>query len=153
MLLATPTQSGYTANIPGPLSSIQEGAASLFRKDYERNSFTVTANWTFNAYGFQYIRSFYRGVTLKGSTPFSINLVLDGNAPVLYDARFVPGSFQLNTLDTETYTVQATLEVTPNIQNDLYNASAFAVYQAFGGDNAPFDLDLLNQIVNIKWPP
>jgi hypothetical protein len=125
MQLITPTQSGYTANIPGPLSSIQEGAKSLFRKDVERNSFQVTVNWTLNAYGYQYIRSFYRGVSLKGSVPFSIMLILNNSTPTLYDALFVPGTFQLTALETETYIVQASLEVTPNAANDAADAAAF----------------------------
>lgn len=108
-----PDQSSYRTQMPGALSAILQSPQSKFRKDVERNSFQVSVSWTFDAYGYQYARSFYRGGTSKGADAFTIDLILGNSTPAEYTAIFVPGSWMLASVKNQTFVVSATLEVTP----------------------------------------
>lgn len=105
-----PNQQSYGPQFKGARSEIYEGPASLYVEDVKRNSRIVPCVWSFDTRGYQYSRSFYRGVTLKGTKSFTIDLVLDG-ALAEYVAYFMTGTWALVSVATDKFVVQATLEV------------------------------------------
>lgn len=149
-MFLTPIQTNYAAQFPGALTVGLDSPASFSRKDVN-NTFPVSVSWSVDAYGYQYLRSFFRGGVDKGSAPFNVNLVLENSTVSSYQTFFVPGSWQLTTVEGDKFTVQATLEVLSPPADDAYDDSLFAVYQAFGEDVMDA-LNLFNVIVNIKWP-
>jgi len=150
-LAVSPVQASYSAEFPGAISTALDGPRGRYRKVTERNPIDLPVSWVVDAYGFQYLRSFFRGPCKKGAVPFTIDLVVESQAEAAHVAHFVPGTFTLESMSGQAFTVSATLEVLPNPANDAYDASLFAVGQAFG-DDVPESLDLLSRIVNISWP-
>lgn len=126
-----------------------DGGAARYRRDIIGATSTVNASWILGREEFDYLRSFYRGVTGKGAKPFFIDLILDEFEPKEHKAYFVPGSMQLTQQKGLTHWVSAQLEVCPNEDTD--NGSFAYIYSALGPNWAAW-LDKLQVIVNNDWP-
>lgn len=145
-----PDNSQYSVTDGKEVVSTQlDGGAARYRRDIIGATSTVNAAWILDANGYKYIRSFYRGITGKGATPFLIDLILDEFELTEHKAYFVPGSLQLTQQKGLTYWVSAQLEVYPN--EDADNGNFALMYNAMGPDWQKFE-DKLNAIVNKDWP-
>lgn len=151
LTIKTPHQSGYGLGMPGAIATQIAVPQSFSRKDIERNTVPVTVSWALTDYGYQYIRSFFRGVLAKGNKPFQVELIVQNSQLDIYTAFFQQGSFRLASLVGCTFIVQATLDVVPNYTDPAYDTSLLAVYQAFE-DDAAKALNLFSVIVNVNWP-
>lgn len=145
-----PDNSQYSATDGKEVVGTQlDGGAARYRRDIIGATSTVNVAWILGTNDYKYLRSFYRGITGKGATPFLINLILDEFELTEHKAYFVPGSLQLTQQKGLTYWVSAQLEVYPNEDTD--NGSFAYMYNAMGPDWQKFE-DKLNVIVNEDWP-
>lgn len=126
-----------------------DGGAARYRRDIIGATSTVNVSWILDRYGYAYLRSFYRGITGKGATPFLIDLVLDNYELTEHKVYFIPGSMQLTQQKGLTHWVSAQLQVFPNEDTD--NGDFAYIYAALG-PNWDQSLDKLNVIVNTNWP-
>lgn len=128
-----------------------DGGSGAYRRDILNATAQVAVGWTVDENKYNYLRAFYRSVTEKGSLPFSIDLVLDYARLVTYTAHFIPGSFGTPRIQGATYVIGAMLEVEPDDVDEAFDLSLVEVINAFG-DETDYALNLLNIIVNVKWP-
>ncbi len=102
-----------------------DGGAARYRRDILGATSTVNCSWILGTEEYKYLRSFYRALTLKGSKPFLIDLILDEPTLTEHKAYFIPGSVQLTGQKGLTYWVTAQLEVYP-AEIDYEAEAAFA---------------------------
>lgn len=126
-----------------------DGGAARYRRDIIGATSTVNVSWILGRDEYKYLRSFYRGVTGKGATPFLIDLILDDFELTEHKVYFIPGSMQLTGQEGLTYWASAQLEVCPNEDPD--NGDFAYIYGAMGSNWQKYE-DKLNIIVNINWP-
>lgn len=145
-----PDNSAYSATDGKEVVATQlDGGAARYRRDIIGATSTVSVSWILGRDEYKYLRSFYRGITGKGATPFLIDLILDECEPIEHKAYFIPGSMQLTAQKGLTYWASAQLEVYPN--EDMDNGDFAYIYNALG-PNWASSLDKLNIIVNTNWP-
>lgn len=145
-----PDNSAYSATDGKEVVATQlDGGAARYRRDIIGATSTVNASWVLGRDEYKYLRSFYRGITGKGATPFLIDLILDEYEPIEHKVYFIPGSMQLTAQKGLTHWVSAQLEVYPNEDTD--NGDFAYIYGAIGPNWATL-LDKLDVIVNQKWP-
>lgn len=149
-LIIPPDNSQYSVTDGKEVVATQlDGGAARYRRDIIGATSAVSVSWILNENGYNYLRSFYRGITGKGASPFLIDLILDEYELTEHKAYFVPGSMQLTAQKGLTYWVSAQLEVCPNEDRD--NGDFTVIYGEFGEDWA-YWLDKLQIIVNNEWP-
>jgi hypothetical protein len=109
----TPIQSAYSVQLPvGTLSVKHEGSKSRFRADVEANASFVNCVWQLDKSGYEYLRAFYRTTLKNGHLPFTIDLLIDEDDLINRKARFVPGTFKLESvMMPDLFIVSANLEV------------------------------------------
>ena len=145
-----PDNSAYSVTDGKEVIATQlDGGAARYRKDIIGATSTVNASWILGRDEYAYLRSFYRGITGKGATPFVIDLILDNYELTEHKVYFIPGSMQLTQQKGLTYWVSVQLEVTPNEDTD--NGNFAYIYQDLG-QNWQYWLDKLNVIVNESLP-
>jgi hypothetical protein len=145
-----PDNSQYSATDGKEVVATQlDGGAARYRRDIIGATSTVNVAWILDTIDYKYLRSFYRGLTGKGASPFLIDLILDEAELTEHKVYFVPGSMQLTGQKGLTYWVSAQLEVYPNEDTD--NGNAALMYNAMGKNWQKFE-DKLNDIVNHIWP-
>lgn len=151
-----PDNSSYTVADGKEVVSTQlDGGAARYRRDILGATSTVGVVWIVGPDEYKYIRSFYRALTLKGATPFLIDLILDEPTLTEHKVYFIPGSMQLTGQKGLTYWVSAQFEVYP-AEIDYEAEKAFAALYSDLGANwqslfPPIENDL-NQVVNIELP-
>lgn len=145
-----PDNSQYTvADGKEVIATQLDGGAARYRQDIIGATSTVTVTWILGRDEYSYLRSFYRGITGKGATPFLIDLILDSYELTEHKAYFIPGSMQLTQQKGLTHWVSAQLEVVPNEDTD--KGSFAYIYNALGSSWKLW-LDKLDVIVNKDWP-
>lgn len=149
-LTIAPVASSYSAQDGEETIAIQlDGGKSRYHLDIANAWSTVNVTWITNKFGFKYLRAFYNVATDSGSLPFTVDLVLDDYEPLEHSAYFVPNTLALNSIQGDTYTLSAQLEVEPR---DLTGNEAD--YVAFFGDMLPnpfYTESLFNQIINVDF--
>ena len=151
--ILAPDNSSYSVTDGKEVIAVQlDGGAARYRRDILNSTRKVSVQWVTDREGYQYIRSFYRSVTVSGSIPFEIDLVLDMPTLTTHQAHFVPGSMILQSQRGLSYIVGAELEVYPNDESgseidyvDLFNE--FKGWNKF----AKFE-DRLDILMNVDWP-
>lgn len=134
-----PDNSSYSAADGKETVATQlDGGAARYRRDILGATSTVNCSWILDPDEYKYLRSFYRALTLKGSKPFLINLILDEPTLTEHKAYFIPGSVQLTGQKGLTYWVTAQLEVYP-AEIDYEAEAAFAAL--FGEYGATWQTD------------
>jgi hypothetical protein len=107
-----PDNASYSAERTGEVLQVKlAGGASRFRKDIIDAAANVNCSWQFDVSQFNYFVAFYRTATLRGTVPFTIDLIIDSAAMVTRTARFVADSYKLTGQKGLTYYVSAVLEV------------------------------------------
>lgn len=151
-----PENSAYSVADGKEVVSTQlDGGAARYRRDIIGATSTVGVSWIFGPDEYKYLRSFYRAVTLKGSKPFRIDLILDEPELTEHKAYFIPGSMQLTAQKGLTYWASAQLEVYP-AEIDYAAESAFvALFSEYGKDWEslfPIFENGFNTVINIDVP-
>lgn len=147
-----PDNSAYSVTDGKEIVATQlDGGAARYRQDIIGATSTVNVSWILGRNEYKYLRSFYRGITGKGATPFLIDLILDDFELTEHKVYFIPGSMQLTGQKGLTHWVSAQLEVYPNEDTDKGNFAY--IYNEFGSIEVfIYAEDKLNTIVNINWP-
>lgn len=150
-LVIPPEQATYSVADGKEVVSTQlEGGAARYRRDILGSTSKVNATWRVGPDGYRYLRAFYRSVTVSGSLPFQIGLILDEPTITTHKAYFVSGSMQLQEQKGLSYVVGAQLEVYPAEPSE-YDSDFVFIFNEFG-NRWRYDEDLLNTIVNTLWP-
>lgn len=145
-----PDNSAYSVTDGKEVVATQlDGGAARYRRDIIGATSTVNVSWILGRDEYNYLRSFYRGVTGKGASPFLIDLILDDFELTEHKVYFIPGSMQLTAQKGMTHWVSAQLEVYPNEDTD--NGNFAYVYAEFGSDWR-YWLDTLDKITNFDLP-
>jgi hypothetical protein len=117
--LIRPNKSGYShQQASEALTADVEGGMPRVRRDVVGAVFLVNVSWVFDAEQYDYACAFKRTATDHQSLPFDIELILDSAAVAVYEAKFVPGSWQLTGQSGLAYMVSAQLWVTAPINPD-----------------------------------
>lgn len=151
-----PDSSSYSVQDGMEVSSTKlDGGAARYRRDILGATSKVEATWILDPGEFRYIRAFYRSMTVSGSAPFMIDLIVDRPELTEHKAYFVPGGLQLTQQKGLTYYVSATLEVYP-LDNDTsadtdyvnwFNEIGSNFGSVFPGLENQFDI-----VVNVEIP-
>lgn len=131
--LIPPENSSYSlAQNVESLSEELDGGAPKIRRDIIGAAFKVDVSWIFNPEEYEYARAFYRTATDHGSLPFDIGLIIDEPSLVIYEARFVPGTWRLNSQKGLSYSVSAQLSVVVPVNPDeaTDDAAIISAYEA-----------------------
>ena len=77
-LIIPPDQASYSVTDGKEVVATQlDGGAARYRRDILGATSRVAVQWTIGPDSYRYLRSFYRAVTVGGSNPFNIGLLLD----------------------------------------------------------------------------
>lgn len=151
-----PDNSSYSA-VDGKetVATQLDGGAARYRRDILGATSTVNCSWILGPDEYKYLRSFYRALTLKGSKPFLIDLILDEPTLTEHKVYFIPGSVQLTGQKGLTYWVTAQLEVYPAEIDYTYEAGFAALYGDLGENWAsifPVIENEFDAVVNWEMP-
>lgn len=92
----------------GVVKTDLDGGLARYRRDRVGNVSAVNVTWRGHRETYEYLRAFYRAVTLNGSEPFDIYLRLTGSTTTLYEGvYFVPKTFRWAGKSGDVYTVSA----------------------------------------------
>lgn len=130
-----------------------QGGAARYRRDILNSSKIVNVTWTADREEYDYLQMFYRVMTYRAGEPFKIDLIIGESGLTEHDARFVPGSWQLQNQKGHSYTVAAQLEVTALQYDYLYEDAIITFLSAYGSYSEGVDvINQFNQLVNIDLP-
>lgn len=150
-LMLPPDQTSYTVTDGAEVVSVDlDGGAARYRRDILGATSRVAVQWTAGVDEYKYLRGFYRGITISGSLPFEIDLIVDANELTTHKAYFIPKSFALRQQQGLTYIVGAELEIYPADITD--SLSAFVLlYNEFGKTWAQYE-NIINEMMNVTIP-
>lgn len=145
-----PENSAYSVTDGKEVVSTQlDGGAARYRRDILGATSTVNVSWVLGTNEYKYVRSFFRALTLKGSKPFLIDLILDEPTLTEHKVYFIPGSMQLTAQKGLTYWVSAQLEVVP-AEIDYEAEAAFVALFAEYGESWQTDFPIFENQFNIE---
>jgi hypothetical protein len=151
-LIIPPDNSSYNVTDGDSVVSVKlDGGASRYRSDKLGATSAVDVVWIVDKSGFEYLRAFYRGASISGALPFTIDLILDSADVTEHKSYFKQGTFKLVEQRGLSYTVSASLEVEP-LPVDVYNLTGIVILYNESGDGWRFSEDFLNTIVNDTLP-
>ena len=116
-LILAPEQRGYSLQegSSGIVSAILDGGASFYREGYEGTVVRLSLSWVCDGAEYRYMRAFHRVGTAEGALPFLIDLFVDDMDLTQHIARFVPGSWTLDSVEGEAFNVRASIEAQPGV--------------------------------------
>lgn len=151
-----PDNSSYSVTDGKQVVSVQlDGGAGRYRRDILGATSRVSCSWILGREDYKYLRSFFRTLTVSGSKPFLIDLILDEATLTEHKVYFVPDSMQLTAQKGLTYWVSAQLEAYPaevDSEADLIYAVLYGEYGSNWKTEFPITEDLLNLIMNTYLP-
>lgn len=117
-LTIPPDQRGYKM-APGTavLVASPEGGRQYARRDLFEPTSALSVSWSVERAGYEYLRSFFATYGAKGEA-FLVDLIVSVGSVAEYEARFVPGSFKLASVNGLTFRVEALLEVWARQRSD-----------------------------------
>lgn len=124
-----------------------DGGGVRTRKDFVGASYTITCQWTIGQADYDTLTTFYYDTLKQGSLPFQIDLYTDYDVLTTHTAQFIPDTFGVTGVSEQTYTVGATLEVTPLAAVYDDDTSYISLYAAYFGSIA-FFLNMLAHLCN-----
>ena|SRR3569833_1489523 len=101
-----------------------KGGAGRYRLDLLNSTHLVSVAVNLSPQAYRYWKAFYRQSISYGSLPFQVQLILESDQPTLHTVNIIPGSMKLARLAGLSYTLQMTLEVTPDEPDDLDDTAA-----------------------------
>jgi len=150
-----PNQAGYSVTDgQETISQKLDGGKGRYRLDVLNSSRAVNVRWNFNESEYLYFRAFYNTITVSGSLPFLIDLVIDSSALTEHEAHFVTKSVSLSqTIAGKQFTVGAQLEIKPDIPDAEYDETIVMLVDEYGSlEVAQEVLEQLEQLVNVDMP-
>jgi hypothetical protein len=149
-LIIPPDNSSYNVTDGDSVVSVKlDGGASRYRSDKLGASSTVDVTWIVDKAGFEYLRAFYRGVTVSGALPFMIDLILDSSNVTEHKSYFKQGTFKLVDQKGLSYTVIALIEAEPLPFNQSDSALTLLNYE-FGSSWLNYE-SIFNDLLNITF--
>lgn len=150
-LTLAPDQSGYAAAEGAKqVYNRLDGGSGRTRRDYLNGVYKVDVQWTATEDDYLYLQTFHR-VTMEGSEPFLMDLLLTDYQLKEYECRFIPGTWRLTTVKGQSYIVKAQLEVNPGVNDDDLDAGIVITYEAFGPEGGLAYTDIA-KFVNVTMP-
>ncbi len=114
-LILPPEQSGYAVDFGSDqIRVVDDSPQGKYSRNVFNNAPKVNCTWICDATEYAYIAQAERASRTHGGLRFDVDLLLD-DCPSLttYKAKFVPGTFSLKSVQGETFTVSAQLEIEP----------------------------------------
>lgn len=125
----TPSSAGYTAQRGDELLIAKPGAgAAGIRAGLEREAASIRVGWVTDARGYAYLLAFYFTGIRECALPFRIDLVLDRSEATEYVAVMVPGSFSLDNVSGNKFSVSADIEVVNAARDAVFDAAVLAAF-------------------------
>lgn len=148
---------GYSVAYGNEYVSVKlAGGPSRRRKDFEGAANIVNVEYTLNGVEFRNFQNFYNGVIAKGVLPFATKLIIDSQIPEYFQCSIVPDSYSLSEQAGDMYKVSFQIEATTiNDGGDIPVEDTQALFNEYGMDYENLfigDEDVLNEIVNVKFP-
>lgn len=133
------------------ISTILDGGAANYLHDKFGSTSLADVTFVLTEEQYAYIRAFYRTVTVNGSIPFTVQMILDNPYLDTYTANFVPGSLKLSQQQGLAYWVVAQFELQQLPVDDALNLNYVDFYNLVGPGVLGFE-DLIDQILNSQIP-
>lgn len=150
-LLLLPEQNGYSYASPRDVIGIAlDGGLSRTRRDIVGSAAIVSVTWFLDLEGYQYLKAFYNGACNRGTSPFTMELLLDQPYLELYTCRFLPNSFQMDKPNGFSRTASARLEVTP-IEDAAMDEILYILYEMFYPCPVEDIFSPLSELMNVCW--
>lgn len=105
-----------------------EGGLSRRRADVINAASKAKVSWSFDRAEFDYFRAFFDTATMKGSLPFTLDLVVDKHYRQEYVCAFIEDTLELSELSGHSYRVTAELEVVPKRPDHVGNQTLIDSY-------------------------
>lgn len=150
----TPDQASYAVSDSSNevIRVALQGGAGRYRRDILNGSKLVNVTWTIGPADYDYLQMFYRVATYRAGEPFRIDLLIGESNLTEHDARFIPGTFQLQSQRGLTFTVSAQLEVTAKQYDYAYEDSLISITGSYGNfESADSVLNQLEKLVNVDF--
>jgi hypothetical protein len=128
----SPERASYTAQDGQEFIRVQlDGGRGFYRKTKEKATARVQVQWALREIEYAVLRAFFRNETLRGSTTFTMDLILEDNELAELTCNFIaPPS--LSGISGDVYYVSAELEVTPPAENTEADDSLLMMYGLYG---------------------
>ena len=150
-----PDQAGYAVLDAGnEVVRVQlAGGAGRYRRDILNASKMANVTWTLGPEEYDYFEMFYRVMTLRAGEPFLIDLIIGESGLTQHEARFIPGSKQLQSQRGLTYVVTAQLEVTPKQYDYEFEAALVELLGAYASsEEVESVINQLEILTNVDLP-
>ena len=105
-----------------------EGGLSRRRADVINAASKAKVSWSFDRAEFDYFRAFFDTATMKGSLPFTLDLVVDKHYRQEYVCAFIEDTLELSEVSGHSYRVTAELEVIPKRPDHVGNQTLIDSY-------------------------
>lgn len=105
-----------------------EGGLSRRRADVVNTASKAKVSWSFDRPEYDYFRAFFDTATMKGSLPFTLDLVVDKHYRQEYICAFIEDTLELSELSGHSYRVTAELEVIPKRPDHVANQALVDSY-------------------------
>lgn len=113
-LQLTPDEANYAAEPGTELLRVQhEGLAGKHRRSVLNSARRVSVLWYCDAAEYALLQRAYLAWVAAGGQAFVMELLLQSPDLIAHTCSFIPGSFRMASVQEQTYTVQAELEVLP----------------------------------------
>lgn len=110
----TPDQANYSAEPGTEVARIQhDGPSGRYRRSVLNSARRVSVLWYCDAAEYALLQRAYLAWVAAGGQAFVMELILQSPDLVAHTCSFIPGSFRMTSVQEQTYTVQAELEVQP----------------------------------------
>jgi hypothetical protein len=144
-LLLDPAQGSYSARHgPETIAVALAGGRSRYRRDQLGAAAMAQVEWFLAADQYDYLMAFYRSRAAHGSSPFTLDAILDSAPLQEYTAYFVPGTLELSAIQGSVYIVAAQLEVIPKVEDATRDLGLVLYREAEATPAGPLDLTLMN---------
>ncbi len=151
VLPLTPSSASYTTKQANEIVATDlPGGPPATRRDFIGATHAITVQWACDPLKYSVLEAFFRTTTAMGSLPFQCELIIDDAPTALYECKFVPGSYGLQSQSGHNYVVGANLYASQIIVDDAYDVGLITAYSAFG-DQLFASMDQLSIDVNIKF--
>lgn len=131
-----------------------DGGMGAYRTDILNPADKVNCQWVLpSKEDYREFVIFYKGPGKEGAATFLMDLVIDDPDPIERTCRFIPGTYKLVSIQGQTYTVQAQLEVEPLYLDPDYYDTLYMLIEEYGSlEAAQAMLNQFNQLINVDFP-
>ncbi len=147
-----PAQGEYSAAFGNEIVAVNvQDGPSWRRRDFFGAPDMVDVQWVIDKSAYNYITAFFRTTIVRGTLPFTVDLIIADAVMAEYQAVFVPGTFRLAAIRGDAYFVTGTLEVKQAAVDEEYDQALVDIYEIYGAE-APLFLNYLAYFANTVLP-